>query len=846
MYRINSRTTTATALTLTENRLKLNKAELPYQLPHPAGGIVAIMSFKAVPGIDESESCCDTGGYKPSEILLKDYEVLTYSGYEADGETLIITNRAQDETTAKEWPAGSMLVQVPSITEAADARAALNKAALEAFVNGDGTLTAPNGEEIPTIKQQLENMDASNQIVINKLFEDAKISNWTIVGAFVSGATINKSTDLMVSANGDTWRYSGNTPYDVPANTVPSAPDWIQTDVSPNKARINELTGHYVVPNKQAAIALGVLPEGTIVEVTSNDGGKFKVDLASGYPDTGDNYCGMRIGIPKLIRIDDLDLKSFGLIGDGSDEAVKLQKAIDYCGVNKLALIGKDMLIGFNPPAATKQGILIVSDSNWSFINVEFKALGKSYIGAFVYSGAVGGDGRSLVLSNNVLIDGLSIDSNNIEGDNGLSIAGDNITIKNPVIRNVRQSKAVAGGKAIQSEGNISRKGITIKNPLIIDSDIGIHQQASDIDNLEGKIRGVVYTDVVMRNVGIPIAMHNTYAATEDHIGDTRKFDLFVNGLHCYNCGKVTWNNVTGTPGGAELEGAIISSDRGFGLRVDGIRVVNEDSYGEIGAIFRGSGFNIQINGVDINAPKISALFNFTPFDLLSFNRVGATARFANTLFAKSINARNTDIGLIVDDQSLSKLGNAEFDVMINSDNAPSLDMTTQGGLVSTNFNGNEHAFLFLKNKKGDSTDLIKETIGKVRLKTYDQLAYPVSMEKGSETFSNSIGTFTKFPDGRMISTQVVDINIAVNIPVGSGFIGVLGPQNFPVSFIGPLPVVTAFLESSTFRISLGAGVANSAPTLAKTQSINLFSFVAANSTAYKIHIVSHGFWKVI
>lgn len=119
----------------------------------------------------------------------------------------------------------------------------------------------------------------------------AKIADtgaWVILGNFgTAGLVIEIRGQLMMDGSGNTWRYDGVLPYTTLVGDLPTDPNWTQVDVSPNKARINELTGHYIVADKATAVALGVLPVGTVVEITSADGGKHKFVSISDYSDIG-------------------------------------------------------------------------------------------------------------------------------------------------------------------------------------------------------------------------------------------------------------------------------------------------------------------------------------------------------------------------------------------------------------------------------------------------------------------------------------------------------------------------------------------------------------------------------
>lgn len=145
MFRSNCRTTAGQALGVADDRLTLNQPEGMYKLPHPDGGLIALMVFVDEPAIDPG-GCCTEVATASSDISLEDYEVIAYSGYEADGVTLIITGRGQDETTAKAWDAGVMVVQTVEYNSGMEA----GRAAAEEVVELKEDKKAINGLPVLT------------------------------------------------------------------------------------------------------------------------------------------------------------------------------------------------------------------------------------------------------------------------------------------------------------------------------------------------------------------------------------------------------------------------------------------------------------------------------------------------------------------------------------------------------------------------------------------------------------------------------------------------------------------------------------------------------------------------
>jgi hypothetical protein len=537
----------------------------------------------------------------------------------------------------------------------------------------------------------------------------------------------------------------------------------------------------------------------------------------------------------------EIDLVEWGVIVGGADSQAALQSVMDYTADNDLTLVGSSVIVGVLPivPAGSN-GVNWKENLNIEFKDVEFKLLGESFNGAFISSPLVDpGVDNTSVRTDNVNVKGLIVNCNDIAGENGIGCVGDNCSF-DITYKNVRQHATRAGGKAVQMEGP-SRKGIIFPNTLIVDCDIGISQQAADNDTAFN-ITDIVYTSVVMRNVAIPVLLNNTLSGTTDHRGDTRSCSLFIQSLECYNCGKVDWNNVTGTPGGMETEAGIILSDRGFGLRIDSLRLINETSYGAIGAITRGTMFNVQINNADIAAPFINAAHNFNSFIAGVLSSAGAGASFANTLFTKNIDARNCDFNLLIDDKPSSITAEIQIDLMINTDIANTLDKATVGGLVTTNYTSAANGFIEVRDVRISEQQFFKATISDVVTKNFISLISPMDMYTGIASTSAAAGTISKFPDGTMIISHIHEATTTISTVWGSLFTGVIGLPAYAQAFVGDLPEVTFFGESNGAQFSIGStgvlGTLGTPPIVLLTRAVTL------GSTAFRIHYIAKGRWK--
>lgn len=170
--------------------------------------------------------------------------------------------------------------QANTLTAEIAGRAVENAVSLELLINSTGYVTTPSGRTQPTWDKLTERF------------------GWAVVGNFTDGCTVASVTDLVEDDNNETWRYigGGSYPITVAASTPdPTTPDvnWQREDVSPDKPRLSQLLGVYIVDDKAEAQALGALPVGTVVRLKlGEDAGLFKAVSSSIYADTGTTKAG--------------------------------------------------------------------------------------------------------------------------------------------------------------------------------------------------------------------------------------------------------------------------------------------------------------------------------------------------------------------------------------------------------------------------------------------------------------------------------------------------------------------------------------------------------------------------
>lgn len=183
MFKTNARTKTASTLTAGGDRLRLETPQfmaqcltdrVPYVMPDPAGGYVLIAEYGdpcPEPKVEEKGTGCGCGGgcadpgkcNKPKnceqkkqvsrceqpnraglerddEDRLLRYEIAKYSGYEADGVTLILTQRGVEGTIKQDWPVNTLVMQVMTGAELKDVHASIN--GVKSFLDGLGCILA--------------------------------------------------------------------------------------------------------------------------------------------------------------------------------------------------------------------------------------------------------------------------------------------------------------------------------------------------------------------------------------------------------------------------------------------------------------------------------------------------------------------------------------------------------------------------------------------------------------------------------------------------------------------------------------------------------------------------------
>jgi len=332
-------------------------------------------------------------------------------------------------------------------------------------------------------------------------------------------------------------------------------------------------------------------------------GGDFEAALAdSSDPTKGDALIAVKQPLTGAVartqhdkNVEFVSVLDFGALGNGvADDLAALNRASVACAAAGKTLYFPDGTYGISDTFYFQDGVNAVFAPNaW------LKLLGSTATG-----GAVSVSYPTQTQP--VEIHNIGIDCNNVAGENGIGIGHViGCRLVNPRVRNVLHSSTIFGGKAIQLEGT-EALDVQIISPHIENCSVGI-----DIGAVPAmQSVHISITNAAMLNVDIPLYINDTNTTTPSDSFD--QIEVLVDGLHCRNCGRLTYSGATATGGG------IIVTDRGFKVTVRNVQVVNDrgtfssSAYGTIGALVRGQGLGLVVENVLIDANAV-ALFDHNP-----------------------------------------------------------------------------------------------------------------------------------------------------------------------------------------------------------------------------------------
>ena len=373
----------------------------------------------------------------------------------------------------------------------------------------------------------------------------------------------------------------------------------------------------------------------------------------------------------KLSGSDMISLSSFnGVVADGvTDTRQAVQDAIDYCASISRTLFVPDGIYCFGNFFTQPSNSHIVFDKNawFKLLNsTTWPSLGG--IGHFQNTGTNYNDfldadgGIKFVEASNVSTYGMKLDCNNIPGENGVSsVAGRDILHENTIVKNCLHTNSTLGGRAFQFEGKLNRD-IRVINARLENCSIGCNSQGiygSDVEN----VRSVTYDGISMFDVGVPFNVDGQSANPQLSTAMNQSVTAF--NVSLYNCGAPK------QPFSSSLGGGIICGDRGAGLSIFGLRLLNETSYGGISSIVRGVVYGVSISDAEISAPYISSIYDNTPpeFGSPSNSAVGGFVRIRNMRIDSDldyiVNGNSGQVGPILMDIEIDQ-GKASITTLFN------------------------------------------------------------------------------------------------------------------------------------------------------------------------------------
>jgi hypothetical protein len=287
-----------------------------------------------------------------------------------------------------------------------------------------------------------------------------------------------------------------------------------------------------------------------------------------------------------------INVRALGALADGSDDLAALEAARAVAGAR-----GKTLYFPLGEYCVSD--IFYFALDGCTSVYFEPGATIKLLASSTVGGCTAAWDGVASV-TEPLEVHNLTVDCNSIAGENGVGLTHPvRSKFVNLTVKNVLHHSVTFGGKAVQWEG-AETTASSVHGLTVEDSTVGIDIGAVDAVQ---STHLTIY-NAAMKNVDIPVHVNDTNTSTPS--GSVDQMEVLVDGLHCRNCGKLTYSGATATGGG------IIVTDRGFGLTVRNVKVVNDrggygsTAYGTIGAFVRGQGLGINFEGYEIDADMVA------------------------------------------------------------------------------------------------------------------------------------------------------------------------------------------------------------------------------------------------
>ncbi|MDI7660638.1 glycosyl hydrolase family 28-related protein [Cronobacter universalis] len=477
---------------------------------------------------------------------------------------------------------------------------------------------------------------------------------WILVDSFQDGAVITLPNQaLRDEATGEYYRWDGELPKSVPANSTPASSGGVGIG---------------------AWIGIGDAALRTML--ASAEDGKGDAMVAVKQPISG--------AVPRTQhdvnaeRVSALDL---GIKNDGvTDNVATIRSALITCASARKAI-------------HFPSGVYLCSDyfsiPSYSRIycspGAVFKITGQTSLGGLVITGM--DNNLTIQQCEDVETYNLTVDCGGIAGENGISgVKCRRIRHYNPKVINTLYHPARHGGRAFQYEGDIA-EDVSIFSPVIENCSIGINSQGQP--GTAVNVRAINYYSVAMKNVDIPFNIDSQVVTPTDNTPSTMSTSVFGASLH--NCGRITGGYGTASVN-PELGGGIVCGDRGYGLYIEGLRVVNDTSYNGIGSIIRGQLFGVTIKNLEYYGGYAVSVINHNP---VGFGAPGQSAYQSQIAVEGKINVNLDYIWMA---HNVGALGKSRVKLDVN------IPVATLSQLFDVNAGSSTSAWLELTNTESGFT----------------------------------------------------------------------------------------------------------------------------------------------
>lgn len=467
----------------------------------------------------------------------------------------------------------------------------------------------------------------------------ATATGYTFVGDYAVGVVLTQYNQIVRAPDGEFWRVDGSVglPYTLTGDGVPEGGKLVSVGDAALRQQISAPTGAGMVGFGDTTVADAVL--------------KPLANYAALRAYTGDAK-GIRItqsGIAgDFFRLDSGVDNGGTIIVDGSGRAWGrgggwrstgvLASWFGFVGNNAADPIAASITVGAAPPYSidatgpfqkaldycTDNGLTFVVDQRYyikNYLQISSNArivfVGDGELVAAVSDPVMGGffvrkldSFTSSTQLENVQVSNLNLDLNGQSAMNGLALSW----VRNSRffgasrIKNSLYSTVYKGGRAVQIEGK-ECKDVHIESLYLDNCSIGVNSQAlaSPSDYVA---KNISIGKVVMQNVGLPFNVDST--GVDSNTVLPNRMSLTVGLAVLYNCGRPMWVATAD-----RFKGGLITGDRGSGLNIDKMRVVNDDSYGLVGGLFKGVMYGIRVTDAEIYG-QFNRIADFTRLDIIS------------------------------------------------------------------------------------------------------------------------------------------------------------------------------------------------------------------------------------